>query len=78
MSKLNREIRWVCGFVSENVETTFFEVGKNDVTSIKYREDNYGDHGLGWFDVYFGDAVEQSIAARAVAEVRYFATVKAA
>ena len=37
-----------------------FEVGKpfgggsDTVSEIKERHDNFGDHGIGWFDVYAG------------------------
>ncbi len=51
---------------------TMFEVGKNGVTKIEYRVTNLGDHGIGWFDVYYGDHVLQCLSERACAEVRFF------
>lgn len=44
---------------------------KPSVDRITYREDYYGDHALGWYDVYVGDQVAASVAARAVAEIQY-------
>lgn len=42
------------------------------VLSITYREDNYGDHGIGWFDVWGPEnTLIAAVAARAVAEVQY-------
>lgn len=38
---------------------------------IERREENYGDHGLSWFDVLSGGKVVASVQARAVAEVHY-------
>lgn len=45
--------------------------GQPPVDLITYREDNYGDHGLGWFDVSAGGQIIASVAARAVAEIHY-------
>lgn len=66
-------IRWICGFepMREGEYPTMFEVGKNGVTRIAVTNENYGDHDIGWFDVYFGDRLLQRMSARAVAEVRY-------
>ena len=56
---------------------SIYIVGQSDwrkgpsVTSIKYREDNFGDHGVGWFDVYAGEARLASMGARHVAEIIY-------
>ena len=41
------------------------------VTKIEFREDNYGDHGLGWFDVWAGETLLASMSARHVADVHY-------
>lgn len=41
------------------------------VTKIERREDNFGDHGLLWYDVYDGDRVAVSMQGRAVAEVHH-------
>lgn len=73
-----QKIRWVCGFepMREGEYPTMFEVGKNNVTRIERRHENFGHYGIDWFDVYFGDTHEQSIQARAVAEIRYFPTNK--
>jgi len=45
--------------------------GQPPVDLITYREDNFGDHGLGWFDVHAGGRIIASVAARAVAEIHY-------
>lgn len=45
--------------------------GQPPVDLITYREDNFGDHGLGWFDVHAGGRIVASVAARAVAEIHY-------
>lgn len=58
---------------------TAFIVGQNCgamgetlvVERIDYREDNFGDHGLGWFDVFADGKRVASLSARHVAEVRY-------
>lgn len=41
------------------------------VTEIRYREQNFGDHGIGWFDVYGGDVRIASLNTRFVAEIHY-------
>lgn len=66
-------IRWICGHepMREGEYPTMFEVGKNGVTKIECMTEDYGDHGVGWFDVYFGERVMQRMQVRAVAEVRY-------
>lgn len=46
-------------------------VGSDAVTRIEKREDNYGDHGLLWFDVYEGDRLVASMSGRHVAEIIY-------
>lgn len=54
---------------------TGYEVGRNTpagaVTEIKVRHDNFGDHGIGWFDVYAGEKLIASMNQRATAEVYY-------
>lgn len=45
--------------------------GKMPIAWIERREENYGDHGLSWFDVLSGGKVVASIQARAVAEIHY-------
>lgn len=45
--------------------------GGRTVTKIVRREENYGDHGLLWFDVYAGDDLIRSMQGRAVAEVHW-------
>ncbi len=47
------------------------------VTPITLREENFGDHGLLWFDVFDGDRLATSMQGRAVAEIHYFETEKA-
>lgn len=66
-------VRWLCGMEPhrEGEYPTFFEVGKDGVSKIEYRVDNLGDHGIAWFDIWFGDRVKHSMQARAVAEIRY-------
>ncbi len=66
-------VRWLCGLEPnrEGESPTFFEVGKDGVSKIEYRVDNLGDHGIAWFDIWFGDRVKHSMQARAVAEIRY-------
>lgn len=46
-------------------------VGFDAVTKIERREDNFGDHGLLWFDVYEGDRLVASMSGRHVAEIIY-------
>lgn len=41
------------------------------VTSIAYREDNYGDHALGWYDIWVGETLLASMSARHVAEIHF-------
>lgn len=48
-----------------------FIVGCDAVTKIERREENYGDHGLLWFDVYEGERRIASMNARFVAEIQY-------
>lgn len=54
-----------------NLQRMHFAVGAFGVTAIKSREENYGDHGLLWFDVWTGDWLSASVSGRAVAEIRY-------
>lgn len=42
-----------------------------DVIKIEFREDVYGDHGEGWFDVFDEDGIIGSVNVRSVAEVHY-------
>lgn len=44
---------------------------KFTVTRIERREENFGDHGLVWFDVFTDDRLQVSMQGRAVAEVHY-------
>lgn len=41
------------------------------VSRIERREDNFGDHGLLWFDVFDGERLVTSMQGRAVAEIHY-------
>jgi hypothetical protein len=41
------------------------------VTRIAYREQNLGQYGIGWYDVFAGDVCLFSLQARAVAEIHY-------
>jgi hypothetical protein len=56
---------------------SMFEVGKNGVTEITAETENYGDHGIAWFNVHFGEHVLQRMQFRAVAGIRYFAPSEA-
>ena len=49
-----------------------YKVGVDGVTDIKYSCMNYGDHGVGQFDVYKGDEIYASMMHRATADVFYF------
>lgn len=44
---------------------------QSEVTAIERREDHYGDHGIAWFDVYAGERLLKSFAARYVTEIYY-------
>jgi hypothetical protein len=57
---------WVVGY-----ESNIAGVGATRVDWIERREENYGDHGLSWFDVLSEGKVVASVQARAVAEVHY-------
>ena len=46
-------------------------VGYDGVTKIERREDNMGDHGILWFDVYQGEHVTKSFGGRHVAVIHY-------
>lgn len=56
--RVGQQSRWADG--------TLFTVSR-----IERREDNFGDHGLLWFDVFDGDKLAHSMQGRAVAEVHY-------
>ncbi|QZP06831.1 hypothetical protein [Caenibius sp. WL] len=45
--------------------------GGHVVTNIEYRVENYGDHGLAWYDVFAGDILIESMAARDVGSISY-------
>lgn len=45
--------------------------GKLRVGWIERRHENYGDHGLDWFDILSDGKVVASIQARAVAEIHF-------
>lgn len=47
------------------------------ITKIAYREEYYGDHSLGWFDVFAGDTCVLSQSERFVSEVGYIGDHKA-
>lgn len=48
-----------------------FKTAAGDVTAIRSRHENFGDHGIGWFDVFVGEKRFASMNHRAVAEVYY-------
>ena len=41
------------------------------ITRIACRHDNYGDHALGWYDIWSGETLIASMSARYVAEIHY-------
>ena len=45
--------------------------GQLPIDQIKRRDENYGDHGLSWFDALSAGIVVASVQARAVAEIHY-------
>ena len=45
--------------------------GGATVTEIKRRDDNFGDHGIGWYEVYADGSLIRSMSARAVAEIHW-------
>ena len=47
--------------------------GKAKIDAIERREENYGDHGLSWFDLMSDGQLVGSVQARAVAEIHYSA-----
>jgi hypothetical protein len=64
----------------EGETPTFYGIGsecwgvggiKFTPTKIERREEQFGDHGLLWFDVYAGDRLAVSMLGRAVGEVHY-------
>lgn len=81
MSKIDKAVQAIYGHepLREKEYPFAYEVGKlvampvgNCVERIEFREDNYGDHGLGWFDVWLEDGnLLASVNVQAVAEVRY-------
>lgn len=46
-------------------------VGKEGVTAIKHRQENFGTYGVDFFDVYRGDNVIASITLMSVATILY-------
>lgn len=46
-----------------------YTVGVGGVTQIKHVVENYGDHGIPWFNVFTGERVYASVQAKAVARV---------
>jgi hypothetical protein len=56
----------------EGVNADGATVSYDGVTRIERRDENYGDHGLSWFDVFKGDVLFKSFNARAVAAVHHF------
>lgn len=81
MSKVDQPIEAIFGFepMREGEYPTSFTVGQyydgryreKLCERITFREDNYGTHGVGWFDVWSGGEVVRSLNACAVAEVYY-------
>jgi hypothetical protein len=67
-------IKRICGMepMREREFPVMFSVGVDGVTEIIDTTDNYGDHGIGWFEVHCGDRIKHRMQARAVAEVEYF------
>lgn len=59
------------------VGSNAYDARLGPVERITYREEFYGDHGLGWFDVFTAEGRIASMSARQVAEVHYRLTVPA-
>lgn len=55
-----------------------FKIGVDGVTRIKNWTENFGDHGIAWFDVYKGENVAVTLAAKEVAFIEWAAAAKAA
>ena len=55
----------------ENEYPSVFLVGSDGVTEIMSREENLGEYGIRWFDVFEGRRLVASMNARFVAEVHY-------
>lgn len=49
----------------------FYKVGKQGVSKITFKERNYGDHGIGYFNVYINDKVHCSITHKESGKVTY-------
>lgn len=66
-------IHAICGAepARANEDPFAFQVGMNGVTKIERREENYGDHGLLWFDIFKGSRRAASMNGRHVAVVAY-------
>jgi len=77
MSKIDKPIKGIWGHepMREGEYPSAFIVGSpcGDflVTKVTFREDHYGDHGIGWFDVWSEETLIGSVNARAVSEVHY-------
>lgn len=55
----------------ENEFPEAYIVGHGGVTRIEAREQNLGEYGIQWFDVFKGDHLTASMNARFVATVAY-------
>ena len=70
-------INHICGEEPhrENEYPLTFTVGDTfrdfEVTHIEHREDNRGDHGVGWFDIYSGKKRLASLNERFTSYVEY-------
>lgn len=69
---MKRATRIVSLHTDQNDVPSFeFIVGWNGVDKIEHEVENYGDHGIAWFNVYEGYDLAHSVAAKAVAYVEW-------
>jgi hypothetical protein len=71
MNQIDAE--WIAGHEPrrDNEHPTFFKVGDDGVTAIRYSERNMGTYGVGFFQVWKGDVLFHEMNITAVADVRY-------
>ena len=67
-------IEWISGY-QPNDEREYpisHRVGYDGITAIEYELHNYGDHGIGVYNVFKDGTLFSTVSHRAVAEIRYF------
>jgi len=47
----------------------FYAAGIGGVTKIEHTVENYGDHGIAWFNIFHGEKLHTSVAAKSVSRV---------